>query len=793
MSPFGRGVTKLLLVLGVSALFLFSVPTEVAAQSCGEMGGDYCSDSGSCPAGYDSLGSSDDCNACCLQQAPPPPPPPPTGPSCGEMGGNYCSDSGSCPAGYDSLGSSYDCSTCCLQQAPPPPPPPPPPAGPSCGEMGGDYCSQSGACPAGYDSLGTSLDCNPCCLQQAPQPPPPPAGPSCGEMGGDYCSESGSCPAGYDSLGTSFDCNPCCLQQAPPPPPPAGPSCGELGGDYCSQSGSCPAGYDSLGTSYDCSPCCLQQGLTVEIDAPPTAVPGSATLFRAIVTTNPGESILGYAWDFGDGGVSSESSPYYVYEDEGVYVVSLGVTTDQDYVTVSRTIAVQFEVEGSDTFELICWPSCVATAELKFDSSLNRLVPTARFEIRKGWYDHYNEYHPVIRATVKDPTGRIAYDSGLVDAYELWEFGLSPSIHEVEIDFSDFLRLQAPGPRSGTWWLEVRFYYRPIENVYATPKQQGLRVLTEDVSICADSRCEAFPQQTTVIDGESATFILANPLPGREYSWDWRFGWALEIPYPAPGPSVTLNPTKGLKTTAERPRFVPVPPTQCATGSVNRAQALENSIYYLSAKLEPEGLTSRAAEFTVIVPWGLLPEHSVYDSRGIPRAGFTYLPATRIVNLDASEAVLCDATTCTLSAAGLQIERTPARKVVAPSLLNSTSAFREKVLAHEEDHEMFFNNPDRCGFKFYAVDSLRAALERCVAEGRCSVNVEGGEYDRARQRVRELAGEAELLWKLDEDTEYSDKLVFLLTEIEAYNRSNGVPPHFIYQGCINRPTPACPR
>jgi len=90
---------------------------------------------------------------------------------------------------------------------------------------------------------------------------------------------------------------------------------------------------------------------------------------------------------------------------------------------------VQFEVEGSDTFELICWPSCVATAELKFDSSLNRLVPTARFEIRKGWYDHYNEYHPVIRATVKDPTGRIAYDSGLVDAYELWEFGLSPSIH----------------------------------------------------------------------------------------------------------------------------------------------------------------------------------------------------------------------------------------------------------------------------------------------------------------------------------------------------------------------------
>jgi len=807
MKRFRHAVTGFLLVLGLSLLLLFSASSEASAQSCGELGGDYCSQTGSCPAGYDSLGPSNDCSPCCLQQ-------PPSGPSCGELGGDYCSQSGSCPAGYDSLGLSNDCSPCCLQQPPPP--------GPSCGELGGDYCSQSGSCPAGYSSLGPSNDCNPCCLQQ-----PPPPGPSCGELGGDYCSQSGSCPAGYDSLGSSNDCSPCCLQQPPPPgpscgelggdycsqtgscpagydslgfsndcspcclqQPPSGPSCGELGGDYCSQTGSCPDGYSSLGSSNDCSPCCQQQGLTVQIDAPPVAAPGSAILFRAIVTTNPGESILGYAWEFGDGGVSSETSPYYVYGEEGVYVVSLGVTTDRDYVTVSRTIAVQSEVESSDSFRLGCSPDCTAMAEFEFDSSLNRLVPTARFAIQRGPLGHYNKYHPVIRATVKDPIGRIAFESGFVDAYDLWELGLSPSIHEVEIDFSDFLQSQAPGPRYGRWWLEVRFYYRPIENLYATPIDQGLRVLTEDASICTGSGCEAFPYETTVIDGESATFILANPLLGREYSWDWEFAWLLEMGHPVT-PSLSFNPTKGLKTTAEHPRWVPIPATQCATDAVQRAQALQNSTYYINVKSVPEGFTSRAAELTVIVPWGFLPEHSVYDRDGRPRAAQTHLPETRIVNLDASEAILCDATTCTLSVAGLQIERTPARMEVAPSLLNSSSVFREKVLAHEEDHERFFNNPDRCGFKFYTVDSLRTALDRCVAEGMCSASVEDGQYERARQQVRALARDAELLWRIIELEEGRE--LPLLLEIEAYNRSNGVPPHFVYQVCINKPTPACPR
>ncbi|MBN1960207.1 MAG: PKD domain-containing protein [Deltaproteobacteria bacterium] len=109
--------------------------------SCGAMGGDFCSNTGKCPQGYDNLGASYDCSPCCKQ-----------GDSCGAMGGNYCSNDGKCPRGYDVLGVTYDCTPCCKQ-------------GPSCGAMGGDYCGNDLKCPKGYISLGSSYDCNPCCKQ----------------------------------------------------------------------------------------------------------------------------------------------------------------------------------------------------------------------------------------------------------------------------------------------------------------------------------------------------------------------------------------------------------------------------------------------------------------------------------------------------------------------------------------------------------------------------------------------------------------------------------------------------
>jgi hypothetical protein len=92
-------------------------------------------------------------------------PPPDPGPSCGELGGDYCSQSGACPAGRSSLGQTHDCNPCCASEPPPDP-------GLSCEGLGGNYCSHTGACPAGHDTLGQTPDCNPCCRTQ----PPPAAG-----------------------------------------------------------------------------------------------------------------------------------------------------------------------------------------------------------------------------------------------------------------------------------------------------------------------------------------------------------------------------------------------------------------------------------------------------------------------------------------------------------------------------------------------------------------------------------------------------------------------------------------
>ncbi len=172
--------------------------------------------------------------------------------SCGAMGGDYCSPDAFCPAGYQSLGTSGDCAACCRR-------------GPSCGALGGNYCSQGGAVPAGYENLGVTWDCNPCLKVSTCQSTGCPRGScgwqkdncgqnvycgncleTCGAMGGDYCSQSNSCPRGYESLGASSDCIACCTQ---------GPSCGALGGNYCSQGGAVPAGYENLGATWDCNPC----------------------------------------------------------------------------------------------------------------------------------------------------------------------------------------------------------------------------------------------------------------------------------------------------------------------------------------------------------------------------------------------------------------------------------------------------------------------------------------------------------------------------------------------------------
>jgi hypothetical protein len=259
--------------------------TPPDTQSCGELGGDYCSATFSCPPDFVSLGTTRqdgdvECLTCCNQMIGDGYCEPgvedcgtsPADCSCW-MPGTTCNASGapgqcvdrcSQPAYHDHSGSCGQLDECghaigdpwdCL---------------PTCGAMGGSYCSQAGSCPSGYDSLGKSSDCNPCCK---PKPQP-----SCGAMGGDYCSQTGSCPANYSSLGASSDCNPCCKYSPPP-------SCGAMGGDYCSQTASCPSAYTSLGASSDCVRCCrsgdeLSEQTTINGGDAPVPFPGRGELER---------------------------------------------------------------------------------------------------------------------------------------------------------------------------------------------------------------------------------------------------------------------------------------------------------------------------------------------------------------------------------------------------------------------------------------------------------------------------------------------------------------------------------
>jgi hypothetical protein len=160
--------------------------------------------------------------------------------SCGQLGGDTCSGSSTCPSGTTSVGESWDCAACCLTDSTPPPPPEPtcdPHTQPypdwkekdgvclrSCGQLGGDHCSAS-SCPTGTTPVGDSWDCAACCLTGSPpssgctsSQPSPDWGEkdgvclrSCGQLGGTWCNEQGaSCPAGFAPVGESYDCVACC-------------------------------------------------------------------------------------------------------------------------------------------------------------------------------------------------------------------------------------------------------------------------------------------------------------------------------------------------------------------------------------------------------------------------------------------------------------------------------------------------------------------------------------------------------------------------------------------------------
>jgi PKD repeat protein len=75
--------------------------------------------------------------------------------------------------------------------------------------------------------------------------------------------------------------------------------------------------------------------------------------FSSDGSNDPDGSIVTYAWDFGDGGSSTEANPSHTYSDVGTYSATLTVTDDDnashgDSVVITVTGAAQDELHVQD-------------------------------------------------------------------------------------------------------------------------------------------------------------------------------------------------------------------------------------------------------------------------------------------------------------------------------------------------------------------------------------------------------------------------------------------------------------
>jgi PKD repeat protein len=64
-----------------------------------------------------------------------------------------------------------------------------------------------------------------------------------------------------------------------------------------------------------------------------------------------GKAPYGYLWDFGDGSHGASSTPFHVYEESGIYTVTLTVTDSEDKVKTS-TATVTVDAAGSTSVEI---------------------------------------------------------------------------------------------------------------------------------------------------------------------------------------------------------------------------------------------------------------------------------------------------------------------------------------------------------------------------------------------------------------------------------------------------------
>ncbi len=143
----------------------------------------------------------------------------------------------------------------------------------------------------------------------------------------------------------------------------------------------------------------------VYISPPPTAdfeyyvVQCDTIQFVDLTIKPPGYNLVGWAWDFGDGGTSVLQNPWHVYDSSGVILVTLIVTADSAGLLCNDTITKPITVPARPTV-YFTWdpePTCLGNPTSFFGTSGNSIA---------GWYWDFGDGN---FATIQEPVHMYTY------------------------------------------------------------------------------------------------------------------------------------------------------------------------------------------------------------------------------------------------------------------------------------------------------------------------------------------------------------------------------------------------
>ena len=116
---------------------------------------------------------------------------------------------------------------------------------------------------------------------------------------------------------------------------------------------------------------------------------GAAPLAAQFQSEVIGSTVTGYAWDFGDGGVSNEAAPNHVYDIPGSYTVKLTVSTPEGnlYKMIPNLVMAQADTLRGAAVELM------SGGPVRMDVYAHNFVPVKKLTIPFTWAGSLNLWY----------------------------------------------------------------------------------------------------------------------------------------------------------------------------------------------------------------------------------------------------------------------------------------------------------------------------------------------------------------------------------------------------------------